>query len=59
MEFISYSDLKFFTEAYYNLDITNAYRKGDLSIKHTAFELRVGLKYARKNQREACPRVYK
>jgi hypothetical protein len=45
MELVAYGPIKFFTEAFYNPDIMNAYNRGGLKIKNNAFELRVGLKY--------------
>ena len=57
-ELVAYSNFKFFAEMHYNSDILNAYNKNSLSIKNTAFELRIGLKYAIKKRRESCPPVY-
>lgn len=56
-EFVTYGNWKPLVEAHYNPDVTNAYKKNDLSIKHQAFELRVGLKYVFQNN--DCPPVLK
>lgn len=59
MEFISFSNLKFFIEAFYNPDVSKAYKKDNLAINNTSLELRIGLKYAFKKGRVTCPPVYK
>lgn len=56
-EFVTYGNWKPLVEVHYNPDVTNAYKKDDLSIKHRAFELRVGLKYVFQNN--DCPPVLK
>lgn len=57
VEFVSYYNIKFFTEIHYNPDITNAYKKENLFIKHTAFEARIGLKYVIDRSGGKCPPV--
>jgi hypothetical protein len=55
VEFISYSNFKFFTEAFYNPDLLMlAYHKPDLEIRNKNIELRVGLKYEFGGRRESC-----
>lgn len=58
VEFVSFGPVKFFTEAHYNPDFTDAYKLDPLKIRNQAWELRIGLKYVRKT-REDCPPVYK
>ena len=45
LEFVSYSNFKFFVEAFYNPDIMPAYISAPLHVNNKAIELRVGLKY--------------
>ena len=55
VEFVSYSNFKFFTEAFYNPDIIMpAYKANGLEIRNRNIELRVGLKYEFKGKRESC-----
>ncbi len=57
VEFLRFKPWLPFIEFQFNPDITNAYRNKDLSdlqIRHRAFELRVGLKYALQRG-EKCP----
>ncbi len=54
VEFISYSNFKFFTEAFYNPDIMPAYKKTDLTVRNNNIELRIGLKYEMRGRRETC-----
>lgn len=54
VEFISYSSLKFFTEAFYNPDVMSAYKRSGLSVRNKNIELRVGLKYQFGGRRETC-----
>ena len=59
-EFIGYGPIKFFTEAFYNPDIgLNAYNKNDLQIKNRPWEVRLGLKFQRTNDKSSCPPIYK
>lgn len=44
MELVAYGPFKFFTEAFYDPDVMNAYSVGGLKIKNYPFELRVGVK---------------
>lgn len=53
VEFISYSNYKFFVEGFYNPDIMKAYVRPGLYIKNKNLELRVGLKYEF-GERESC-----
>ena len=53
VEFISYSNWKFFVEGFYNPDIMKAYSRPGLHIKNKNLELRVGLKYEF-GERETC-----
>lgn len=59
IEFVSYGDIKFFTEAHFNPDVMRSYKQGNLSIRTTAYEIRIGLKYVFGDKRSACPPVYK
>lgn len=47
IEFISYGQIKFFVEAFYNPDfpLQDAYIRPELHIRNINYELRVGLKY--------------
>lgn len=59
IEFISYGNIKFFVESYYNPDIikydfTTAYVTEPLHIKNINIELRVGLKYQIQKRGESC-----
>jgi hypothetical protein len=45
VEWVAYGPFKFFTEAFYNPDVMNAYNENGLKIHNNAFELRVGLKF--------------
>jgi hypothetical protein len=54
VEFISYGDLKFFIESFYNPDITDAYKLTSLKIQNKNFELRIGLKYVTGDRRRGC-----
>lgn len=53
-ELITYSNWKFFAEAFYNPDAMPAYVAPGLHIKNKAIELRVGVKYEFGNKRESC-----
>jgi hypothetical protein len=59
VEFVSYGNIKFFTEAHFNPDVMRSYKQGSLAIRTTAYELRVGLKYVFADKKYACPPVYK
>ena len=57
IEFLRFNPWLWFIEFQYNPDLMNAFRNkdlNDLNIKHRAFELRVGLKYALQRG-EKCP----
>ena len=55
IEFISYSNIKFFTEAFYNPDaIMPAYKRSGLGVRNKNIELRIGLKYEFRGRRETC-----
>ncbi len=59
VEFISYGNIKFFVEGFYNTDVKHyafamAYVKPPLDIKNINFELRVGLKYQFQKRGESC-----
>ena len=58
IEFINYGNIKFFTEAHFNPDVMRSYKQGNLSIRTTAYEIRVGLKYIFSDKKWACPPVY-
>jgi len=57
IEFVSYGQLKFFTEAFYNPDFTRAYNS-NFFIKNNAFELKIGLKFQILNKKNSCPAVH-
>ena len=59
IELVSYSEFKFFTEFYYNPDISFARLNDNYTITNTSFELRIGLKYTVEKAKQTCPRVYK
>jgi len=59
VEFINYGNIKFFTEAHFNPDVMRSYKRENLSIRTTAYEIRVGLKYVFGDKKYACPPVYK
>ncbi len=54
VEFISYSNFKFFVEAFYNPDIMPAFLQSDLYIKNKNFEARIGLKCELSKRKEHC-----
>ncbi|MCW3104430.1 MAG: hypothetical protein JWO09_2870 [Bacteroidetes bacterium] len=54
LEFVSFTNFKFFVEAFYNPDMMPAYAAPALHINNKAFELRVGLKYEFAGRRESC-----
>jgi len=54
IEFISYSNFKFFIEGFYNPDIMFAYKLTDLGVKNNNIELRIGLKYQFGGRKETC-----
>jgi len=54
IEFISYGNVKFFTEAFYNPDLLMAYNSSQLKIKNKNIEIRIGLKYQFGNKKETC-----
>jgi opacity protein-like surface antigen len=59
IEFISYGNIKFFVEGFYNPDIKKynammGYITSPLDIKNINIELRVGLKYQFRNRGESC-----
>ncbi len=59
VEFISYGNIKFFVEGFYNPDIKKynimmAYLTPPLDIKNINIELRVGLKYQFQKRGESC-----
>ena len=54
VEFVSYTNFKFFVEAFYNPDIMPAYVNPALHVTNSAFELRVGLKYEFAERKERC-----
>ena len=54
VEFVSYTNFKFFVEAFYNPDAMPAHIQPGLHIKNKNFELRVGLKYEFGGQQEKC-----
>lgn len=55
VEFVSYGNFKFFTEAFYNPDIIMpAYLKDNLDIRNKNIELRIGLKYQFGGRKETC-----
>jgi hypothetical protein len=53
LEFVSYTNFKFFVEGFYNPDVMPAYVSAPLHINNKAFELRIGLKYEF-GRRETC-----
>ncbi len=55
IELVSYSNFKFFVEAFYNPDlIMPAYKKSTLEARNKNIELRVGLKYEFVGRKESC-----
>jgi hypothetical protein len=54
LEFVSYTNFKFFVEGFYNPDIMPAYIDPLLHINNKAFELRIGLKYEFAGRKETC-----
>lgn len=50
LELVSYGPFKFFTEAFYTLDLTKAYDNGGLNMYNQSIELRVGVKYVFKKK---------
>jgi hypothetical protein len=55
IEFVSYSNFKFFTEAFYNPDIIMpAYKTSGLEVRNKTIELRIGLKYEFVPKTETC-----
>ncbi len=55
IEFISYSNIKFFVEGFYNPDLAMyAYKQTALGIQNKNIELRVGLKYQFDSRKETC-----
>lgn len=55
IEFVSYSNFKFFTEAFYNPDIIMpAYKTSGLEVRNKNIELRIGLKYEFLGRTESC-----
>ena len=54
IEFVAYGPVKFITEAHWVPDLSKSY-SGNPDIKQHAWELRVGLKFARRG--ESCPGV--
>lgn len=54
LELVSYTNFKFFVEAFYNPDIMPAYVTPGLHINNKAIELRVGVKYEFGGGRESC-----
>jgi hypothetical protein len=54
LEFVSYTNFKFFVEGFYNPDIMPAYVNPGLHINNKAFELRVGVKYEFAGRKESC-----
>lgn len=54
VEFVSYTNFKFFVEGFYNPDIMPAYISSPLFVDNKAFELRVGLKYEFAGKKESC-----
>ncbi len=54
VEFISYSNFKFFIEGFYNPDVMFAYKRSALGVKNKNIELRIGLKYQFGGRKETC-----
>lgn len=54
IEFISYSNFKFFIEGFYNPDAMFAYKNPILGVKNKNIELRIGLKYQFGGRKETC-----
>ncbi|MCW3072709.1 MAG: hypothetical protein JWO44_2599 [Bacteroidetes bacterium] len=54
LEFVSFTNFKFFVEGFYNPDIMPAYVAPALHINNKDFELRVGLKYEFAGRKESC-----
>jgi hypothetical protein len=55
IEFISYSNFKFFVEAFYNPDLLMpAYKRSSLEVRNKNIELRIGLKYEFVGRKESC-----
>lgn len=57
IEFLYTDPWIFFTEFHYNPDVMKSFNSVPLDIRHRAFELRVGLKFARK-AKGYCPPAY-
>jgi hypothetical protein len=53
IEFVSYGNIKFMMEAFYNPDILYAYQTEPLNIYNKNFEFRIGLKYV-PGKRSTC-----
>lgn len=58
VEFVNYGNIKFFVEGHFNPDIMRSYKQENLSIRTTAYEIRVGLKYVFTDKKWDCPPVY-
>ena len=54
VEFVSYTNFKFFVEGFYNPDVMPAYINPLLHVNNKAIELRVGLKYEFAGRKESC-----
>lgn len=55
IEFVSYSNFKFFVEGFYNPDIIMpAYKVTGLEVRNTNIELRIGLKMELTGKKETC-----
>lgn len=55
VEFVAYGPVKFITEAFWVPDATRSYTGGNPEIKQHCWELRVGLKFSKRNG--TCPGV--
>jgi hypothetical protein len=53
-ELVSYYNIKFFTEAFYNPGAMPAYISTNTHVLNNSIELRVGLKYEMKTRAESC-----
>ena len=54
IEFVSYGNVKFFVEGFYNPDLMPAYIRPELHVRNINFELRIGLKYEFVGKKETC-----
>lgn len=54
LEFVSFTNFKFFVEGFYNPDLMPAFKNNNLRVYNKDFELRIGLKYEFASRKERC-----